>query len=356
MVDKRDFKKRGPKDEAIDAEFQVLEEPEGQTGPSPAEPEPKGGSMDRPVEETAAEAADDESRSDPEQPESAGREMASETGKRQRDKRPARKNGEDHVTMLLDRPLKGGLLSVAFDPLDLGMAAVSLEMVVPNEPVPCDIYLALYNREQKKVEMKLVCPQGGMFKPLWRDRMNKAKQSKLYVSLNDTRALHQYFQRYSGAIINNPLITRRAKGSTWCRRWPSSTCSSCSAPSWSSAMCTHMVDRSSEVVGRIARDPQILSNLSEVLKSDYSIYAHSVNVAMMSMAFGRYLNLHPSRIHSLGMGGLLHDIGMSRLPRAGAGKEGPLTRMSARPSTGIPNMGYDMLLSTSPRFPMTFCR
>lgn len=41
---------------------------------------------------------------------------------------------------------------------------------------------------------------------------------------------------------------------------------------------------------------------------------HSVNVAVLVMAFAEYLGLRRADIHAFGVAGLLHDIGMSRVP------------------------------------------
>jgi HD-GYP domain-containing protein (c-di-GMP phosphodiesterase class II) len=341
MVDDSDFKPRGNNGEIIEAEFREIDESpappkEADASPAPQPAEPDG--------QPARELQSNQLKAAPGGDSQAG--GTKETDPEPQDAEEEEVEDEGDYYPLLDRPLKGGLLSVAFDSLDLGMATMSLEMLVSGEPAPCDIFLALYSRSKKRVEMKLICGRGQRFKALWRDRLRKAKQDKVYVPLGETRLLHDYFMRYSGAIIDNTQITRRRKISV-VQEMAIFNLQLLFGSQLEQRDLTHMVERSNDTVGRMARDPQILSNLSEVLKSDYSVYAHSVNVSMMSMAFGRYINLHENRIHSLGMGGLLHDIGMSRLPRAVLDKTEPLNLDEREAIRRHPEQGYNMLLNVS---------
>lgn len=75
------------------------------------------------------------------------------------------------------------------------------------------------------------------------------------------------------------------------------------------------VTRAHEMVRQMTSDFQILSNVAEVLRSDYSVYSHSINVCMLAMGWGRFLGMPESRIRTLGVGGMLHDAGKAKLPR-----------------------------------------
>ena len=247
---------------------------------------------------------------------------------------------------ILDRPLDQGMLSLSFEPAELGMCAISVEMLAVDEPVPSDLYLALYNAEKRRVEMRSVCSQGEPFRQLWRDRLQRADQQKLYVQLSEPRRLHDYFTEHSDKIIDHPKITRRKKISL-VQEMAMFNLQLFFGSSMEPRDLNNMVERSQLTVGRLARDPQLLNSLSEILRADYSTYAHCVNVCMLAMAFGSYLGLHPSRVHSLGMGGLLHDVGMARVPRRILDKRGILTRDEQMAIKRHPRLGYDMLVSVS---------
>jgi HD-GYP domain-containing protein (c-di-GMP phosphodiesterase class II) len=53
-----------------------------------------------------------------------------------------------------------------------------------------------------------------------------------------------------------------------------------------------------------------------VFISDTYLHQHSLNCAVLSLAIGDFLKLPPHRLIELGIGALLHDIGMLKLPEA----------------------------------------
>jgi len=59
-------------------------------------------------------------------------------------------------------------------------------------------------------------------------------------------------------------------------------------------------------------------------KDEY-LYDHCVNVALLSVAMASQLGLHREQITEIGVGALLHDIGMLRVPLEIRMAEGPLT-------------------------------
>ncbi|QPJ62104.1 MAG: HD domain-containing protein [Candidatus Nitronauta litoralis] len=56
------------------------------------------------------------------------------------------------------------------------------------------------------------------------------------------------------------------------------------------------------------------SILNKTLAKDFSLYTHCVNVGLYCLSFGVYNKIKPEEVHSLGMGGLFCDIGMSTVP------------------------------------------
>lgn len=75
------------------------------------------------------------------------------------------------------------------------------------------------------------------------------------------------------------------------------------------------VDRTvTHLVECVVRNPDALLWLSKLKRTDNQIYDHSLTVSIHLMAFGRNLSMPPDELHPLGMGGLLKDIGIMRLP------------------------------------------
>ena len=251
-----------------------------------------------------------------------------------------------HKQSILDRPLDRGLFSVDFDPADLGMAPVAYEFLVTGQEAPADLFLALFNRDTKQVEMQPACVKGDIFRDKWRQRLEKAGQGKLYVRMDDAPALQDYFNRCSAAIMSDPKATRRKKV-TMIQEMAGLNLQLLFGSDLKPKDLEKAVDNSRDTVGRLAREPQLLSKLTEVLKSDYSVYSHSVNVSLLAMAFGRYIGLPESQVMGLGVGGMLHDIGMAKIPPGVLRKEEALSEAELKMIRAHARQGYQMLLPVS---------
>ena len=68
---------------------------------------------------------------------------------------------------LLDRPLDPTRHKVDIEPADYDMAPLALEVLVPGQPCPVDLYLPL--AEKDKVVMTPACQKGEEFRAQWRD-------------------------------------------------------------------------------------------------------------------------------------------------------------------------------------------
>ena len=69
----------------------------------------------------------------------------------------------------------------------------------------------------------------------------------------------------------------------------------------------------------------IMKLLIQIHEKDEYTYSHSVNVGLMSMLFGRWLNLNKKEIKKLTYAGFLHDIGKARVSDEILNKDGSLT-------------------------------
>jgi len=86
------------------------------------------------------------------------------------------------------------------------------------------------------------------------------------------------------------------------------------------------VDRTvSGLVECVVRNADALLWMSKLKRTDNETYDHALSVSIHLMAFGRQLGLPPDELHSLGMGGLLKDIGFIQLPAELVHKPGGLT-------------------------------
>jgi putative nucleotidyltransferase with HDIG domain len=86
----------------------------------------------------------------------------------------------------------------------------------------------------------------------------------------------------------------------------------------------------SEAVARLADSMLVDAEFSVHLMSDKlgndDVFGHSLNVALLSMMVGKEMKLPADEIRLLGLGALLHDLGLANIPGQIKNKTEPLTR------------------------------
>jgi putative nucleotidyltransferase with HDIG domain len=84
----------------------------------------------------------------------------------------------------------------------------------------------------------------------------------------------------------------------------------------------------------------MLNNMRTV---DDSIYAHCLNVALISRMIGRWLRFDSKELNTLTLAGLLHDIGKAMIPEEILNKPGSLTDEEFELIKSHTRLGYDVL-------------
>ena len=69
------------------------------------------------------------------------------------------------------------------------------------------------------------------------------------------------------------------------------------------------------IVDAVLQDEASLGGLSTLKDYDDYSFTHSVNVCIFCVAIGRRLGLDKAQLYDLGFAALVHDVGMSRIPR-----------------------------------------
>jgi HD-GYP domain-containing protein (c-di-GMP phosphodiesterase class II) len=78
------------------------------------------------------------------------------------------------------------------------------------------------------------------------------------------------------------------------------------------------------VVASLVRNPDAFFWLETLRKRDDYAYGHAINCCALAAAFGRYLGFPEMVLHDLAAGGMLLDIGMTRVPADLLQRNGPL--------------------------------
>ena len=79
-----------------------------------------------------------------------------------------------------------------------------------------------------------------------------------------------------------------------------------------------------ELIDSAVRNHQTLVCLSKLDTFDNYTYSHCVNVSALAVVFGRFLDLDHDSLVTLGLAGLFHDLGKTRVPRKILNKPGRL--------------------------------
>ena len=87
--------------------------------------------------------------------------------------------------------------------------------------------------------------------------------------------------------------------------------------------------------------------LLQLKEFDQYTTTHSMNVAVLAMALGEYLELGGTTVRALGVAGLLHDLGKVCIPRDILIKPGKLTEAERKVVQEHPVVGARMLLASS---------
>jgi HD-GYP domain-containing protein (c-di-GMP phosphodiesterase class II) len=95
--------------------------------------------------------------------------------------------------------------------------------------------------------------------------------------------------------------------------------------------------------------------LLEIMYRDYTLYNHSVNVAVLGLAMGLFLKRSRKECLELGLAGLFHDVGLIKIKEEITGKKEPLTQEEWEILKKHPCFGY-RLLKGKAEIPVTSLR
>ncbi len=98
---------------------------------------------------------------------------------------------------------------------------------------------------------------------------------------------------------------------------------------------------------QIASDPAQALLLTTVKSYDEYTYHHMVNVCILSLALGQGIGLQRDQVITLGMGGLLHDVGKVKVPQEILQHDGALNEEQWRLIQRHPVDGAGLILMTS---------
>jgi HD-GYP domain-containing protein (c-di-GMP phosphodiesterase class II) len=249
---------------------------------------------------------------------------------------------DPNQTHALD-PTEQSLTKVQMDPRQQGMAPMSFLAFDREEPCLCDVFLPVVDPKTKKVRMKLICSKGQAFQPSWWDHFSKAGLRSVCVRNQDVATLLEATKERAQKLMSDRKTPPEEKAAiikemasmtvrvlfTASERDQESTEAACSL--------------AKRTVSVFLQEEGVLGNVAQVLVASRNLYDHSINVSLMSMVLGRRIKLDKSRLQSLGMGALLHDVGMAKVPAEILNKVEELTEEERAQISKHPRLGHQLL-------------
>lgn len=104
-----------------------------------------------------------------------------------------------------------------------------------------------------------------------------------------------------------------------------------------------LADNIGSIFDELLQRPKVLDYLNIIRSFDSYIFAHSINVSLMSLLAGIFLETSRDDLLSLGLGGLLHDLGQTKVNKEILYKPGALTINEYREIKRHTQMGYQLL-------------
>jgi len=100
------------------------------------------------------------------------------------------------------------------------------------------------------------------------------------------------------------------------------------------------------LVDNVTQNPDTGLWFTRLRKKDEYTADHSLNVCILTLIFGRYLNFSETILNELGIGALLHDVGKMRVSLDILNKPGPLTDEQMALMKQHPTLGAEILKIT----------
>ncbi|MHB8067393.1 MAG: HD-GYP domain-containing protein [Desulfobaccales bacterium] len=191
--------------------------------------------------------------------------------------------------------------------------------------IPFDIYLRIKKKGEEKPQFVKSCGRGEVFLEEWHQQLLQHRIPCVYVSLEEMDRVLQYLHHNLEIVLADETQTEKAKSLRVCD----------ATRMWILNFLANEKRRTGEQVNlaakyldalfeAIERDQYHIYYLMEIRRHSYRLYTHCLHVSLLSMAFTRFLGWERTEIQEFGLGALIHDIGLIRIPRNILEKEGPL--------------------------------
>lgn len=242
---------------------------------------------------------------------------------------------------LLDHDFKTSSMARPFSHQDEGFVPLSLDNLVPEQGVSFAVYLKTKIPSTERYQYHLCCPPGEIFKMEWARKLQMQGIKQVYFQNQEQAQVVQYLFTHLSTVMEDNNLPIHTKAS---RVYDATLL-------WTRAFFTEAVARTGEQIllgikfvdslfDCIRRDHYHRDWLLKLCRHDQTLYTHSVNTCLLGLSYTRFLRWSDPRIKAFGLGALLHDVGMTKVPATALCKPGPLSEedwdlVRKHPTTGM---------------------
>lgn len=225
---------------------------------------------------------------------------------------------------------------------DTPYSPLYLSSLMAGDHLTFNLYLKVADKGGEEIKFLPFLAPGDILQEVWLNRLKELGIDRLYLHNSDLdRSIahlnnHLQVLRHQGPEHTEELLTVFSEhlNLSLRRAFQSPTMGK------SIQAAQNQVDDLLEV---LQKEPRTLKIVWKILYKDYSLYNHSINVCLLCAAMMSFLKRPQEECRAMGLAGLFHDVGMTRMSQEIFIKDRKLSPEEWGEIKNHPWLGYQML-------------
>jgi putative nucleotidyltransferase with HDIG domain len=231
-------------------------------------------------------------------------------------------------------------MNETFSKLDLYFTQIHLKKLYPNSIINFDLYIKTGQTFILYKNSNLMIDNDDL------ERLKDRSIKILYIHKKDKKNFRSYLEVNLKCILESEEIPLDKKAEAL-----QESAINVVEDIFRNPRAGETIMRSKEIIDHtvdfIIGTPKSFANFLEIRKYDYCTYTHSVNVCIFMVSLARELGIDDKKtLKAVGEGGLLHDLGKSRIPSSIINKRGRLVKGEWEIIKKHPLMGKEIAMET----------
>lgn len=256
------------------------------------------------------------------------------------------------IGQILDFHLEASkILSLAATGEKEALSPLPLRNLTPGKAIPFNVYIKYKPKGHLQAEFTLCCPQGQIFQKDWHRKLKTLKVPWVYFPLEEEEAVLEYLHGNLKGFSSEDCGHDPEKAAKvldamifWMQRFFTAERARTGSKM---AMALDFIDLVFAYIKTNNAYLDLAAAIKKINHHDEFLFNHSLNVCIFALAFYNYLGLTEKDAKFFGMGALLHDLGMTQVPREIFRKAGGLDAEEMKQVKNHPLQGGHMLKQLS---------